>query len=79
MRTGTGTGPIRPVPNQRIVGVKPEIGPPPERVSVSPRKMVRPPSVTTKGGTRSRVMAKPCTPPITVPTASAASRAANQP
>ena len=54
MIAGTGTGPIRPLPNQRIEASKPEIGPPLEIVSVRPRKMVRPPSVTTKGGTFSR-------------------------
>ena len=36
--TGTGTGPIMPLPHQTIVGSKPVIGPPSENNSVSPRK-----------------------------------------
>ncbi|ESX66460.1 hypothetical protein X758_26315 [Mesorhizobium sp. LSHC416B00] len=79
MIAGTGTGPMSPVPNQRIEASKPEIGPPLEMVSVRPRNTVSPPSVTTKGGTFSRVMAKPWTPPASAPTVTAASKAANQP
>ena len=59
--------------------MKPEIGPPFEIVSVRPRKIVRPPSVTTKGGTFSRVIVIPWTQPPTQPVAIAASSAANQP
>ncbi len=72
MITGTGTRPTRPLPNQRIEASKPEIGPPFEMVSVRPRKMVRPPSVTTKGGTLSRVIACPWMKPASAPTATAA-------
>ena len=79
MITGTGTGPTTPLPNQRIEASKPEIGPPLEMVSVRPRKMVRPPSVTTKGGTLSRVIACPWMKPASAPTATAARSAANQP
>ena len=57
--TGTGTGPILPCPHQVNDGSKPEIGPPAAKSSAAPRNADMPPSVTTKGGTFSRVIARP--------------------
>ena len=65
--TGTGTGPIRPWPHQAKSGSKPLIGPPPAKSSAAPRKADMPPSVTTKGGTLSRVIARPWTRPPAMP------------
>ena len=67
-----------PVPTRRSPGSKPLIGPPPANSSAAPRNTDMPPSVTTKGGTFSRVIAKPCTKPPTRPTAIAASAARYQ-
>ena len=77
--TGTGTGPILPCPHHVKDGLKPLIGPPPANSSAAPRKADMPPSVTTKGGTFSRVMAKPCRKPPATPMAMAASAARPQP
>ena len=55
--------------------MNPAIGPPPENSSAAPRQAVSPPSVTTNGGTLSRVIASPCTAPAAMPTAIAASMA----
>ena len=52
----------------------PEPEPMPEEVLA----VVRPPSVTTKGGTLSLEMVNPCAAPQTTPTSSAAARARNQ-
>ena len=79
MMTGTGTGPILPWPHQVNDGWKPEIGPPAANRSAAPRKADMPPSVTTNGGTLSRVIASPCSQPPARPTAIAASAAATQP
>ena len=80
-RPGTGTWPriACPGPTRRNPGSKPLIGPPAANSSAAPRKADMPPSVTTKGGTFSRVMAKPCRKPPTTPTAIAASAARYQP
>ena len=67
MITGTGTGPILPWPHQVKDGSKPEIGPPAANSSAAPRKADMPPSVTTKGGTLSRVIAMPCSQPHSDP------------
>ena len=56
MITGTGTGPILPWPHQVKALSKPLIGPPAAKSSAAPRNTDMPPSVTTKGGTLSRVM-----------------------
>ena len=53
----------RPWPHQTKPGSKPLIGPPPAKSSAAPRNTDMPPSVTTNGGTLSRVMAIPCTKP----------------
>ena len=60
MITGTGTCPNdAPWPHQTKPGSKPLIGPPPAKSSAAPRNTDMPPSVTTKGGTFSRVIASP--------------------
>ena len=59
MMTGIGTGPILPWPHQVNEGSKPEIGPPAANSSAAPRNADMPPSVTTNGGTLSRVIARP--------------------
>ena len=58
--TGTGTWKMRPWPHQVKSGWKPEIGPPAAKSRAAPRNTDMPPSVTTKAGTLSLVMARPC-------------------
>ena len=79
MITGTGTVRMRPCPHQEKSGWKPEIGPPAANSNAAPRNADIPPSVTTKGGTRSFVIASPCRYPPAMPTAIAASKANGQP
>ena len=58
---------IRPWPHQTKSGSKPLIGPPSAKSSAAPRKTDMPPSVTTKGGTLSRVIARPWSSPPSRP------------
>ena len=57
-----------PWPHQTKSGSKPLIGPPPANSSAAPRNTDMPPSVTTKGGTLSRVIAEPWMKPPARPT-----------